>query len=375
MRRVVRTARPGRLLVVAGIAFAALVAGSFTPAAAPAPTDFAPAVAVKKKRCRIVVRKIHRKKRRVRVCRKARPAKPPAPPSEPIDLTATIAVAPNPLAIAVGEGAVWIAHQGGVVSRVDPATNQVAATIPLPASGATSITVGAGAVWVTVTAAGTTSLYRLDPATNAIVETIALGPSTGVDGSVVRVGEGAVWVATGGGSLVARVDPQTSAITRVPASPETQPSGIAFGGGFVWVVAQPGTVYKVDPHTTTIAAAIDFDGGPPGRAADGEGSVWISDRIPGSDRILRYDPQTGAAQTIRGCSEPWAFVAGGGFLWATTHPGNRICAVNPVTNTVAFLIVVPGAGATSLIQELAFAGRSLWVPIMDAGKVLRYDLR
>jgi virginiamycin B lyase len=61
-----------------------------------------------------------------------------------------IPVGAGPEGIATGAGAVWVANlRGGTVSRIDPATNQVVATIRtgfFPAG----VHVGAGGVWVTV---------------------------------------------------------------------------------------------------------------------------------------------------------------------------------------------------------------------------------
>ena len=57
-----------------------------------------------------------------------------------------------PTALAVGEGAVWVANTAaGSVSRIEPATNQVVHTIEVGNAPA-GIVVAAGFVWVTVQA-------------------------------------------------------------------------------------------------------------------------------------------------------------------------------------------------------------------------------
>jgi YVTN family beta-propeller protein len=61
-----------------------------------------------------------------------------------------VAVGDFPSWIAEGEGAVWVANQGGgTISRIDPATGKVVATIQVGTSPDT-VTVGAGGVWVDV---------------------------------------------------------------------------------------------------------------------------------------------------------------------------------------------------------------------------------
>ena len=76
--------------------------------------------------------------------------------------------------VAAGDGAVWLTYPSSdTVSRIDPATNKVTASIhvgPQPAE----IAISPGAVWVAD--AGGPSVSRIDPATNRVVATIHVGP-------------------------------------------------------------------------------------------------------------------------------------------------------------------------------------------------------
>jgi virginiamycin B lyase len=76
------------------------------------------------------------------------------------------------------------------VTRIDPATDRVVATIPVP-RGAYSVAAADGAVWVT--GAIDRAVARIDPATNRVAATIPL------DGSPVDVAVGSVgvWVVEG----------------------------------------------------------------------------------------------------------------------------------------------------------------------------------
>jgi YVTN family beta-propeller protein len=66
--------------------------------------------------------------------------------------TETIDVGRGPTAVAIGEGAVWVANGGdGTVTKVDPGTDDVVATIKTGNYPA-GIAAGGGAVWVTVQA-------------------------------------------------------------------------------------------------------------------------------------------------------------------------------------------------------------------------------
>ena len=93
-----------------------------------------------------------------------------------------------PRFIAAGGGAVWTLNQGdGSVSRIDPKTNKVVATIEVGVpGGGGEIAVGEGSLWVT---AFQFPLSRIDPATNTVAQQFF-----GEGGDAVRVGLGSVWL-------------------------------------------------------------------------------------------------------------------------------------------------------------------------------------
>jgi branched-chain amino acid transport system substrate-binding protein len=155
--------------------------------------------------------------------------------------------------VAVGPGAVWVVGDafGRTLWRLDPASDKVAATIPLPfVPGA--VAVGEGAVWVTSLLGDTVS--RIDPATNKIVRTIPVG--LGV--SDVVAAAGAVWATSAGDRTVTRIDPKTNRVvgrTRLDAVP----GNVAVGAGGVWVtttVPTPG----LDPGSIGIGLLADCKG-------------------------------------------------------------------------------------------------------------------
>src|SRR5205823_12926099 len=128
-------------------------------------------------------------------------------------VTETIPVGPQPEGIAVSPGAVWVANRGDPsVSRIDPTTNRVVATIPVgPASACCSdhmaVTAGRGAVWVTVPSLS--AVVRIDPVTNSVAATIRL---SGQPCALVVGHARAVWAAG---------DHCTVAVT--PTGPRRQP--------------------------------------------------------------------------------------------------------------------------------------------------------
>ena len=114
------------------------------------------------------------------------------------------------------------------VSRIDPRTNALIARVPVAAEVA-AVAVGEGAVWV---ASDNGTLTRIDPEANVATTTIDLGGAL----SDVAVGAGAVWVANIGARNVARIDPKTNEVVARIAT-GTPPDGIAVGDDAVWVTA------------------------------------------------------------------------------------------------------------------------------------------
>jgi virginiamycin B lyase len=100
----------------------------------------------------------------------------------------TIPVGREPRFIAAGEGGIWSLGQGdGDVTRIDPKTGMVVATIPayVPGEGG-CIAAGGGSIWVTMPQ---TPVTRIDPATNQVVERF-----TGPGGDCISFAAGSVWL-------------------------------------------------------------------------------------------------------------------------------------------------------------------------------------
>src|SRR4029450_7891782 len=90
------------------------------------------------------------------------------------------AEAPRGIEVAVGPRAVWVAYDlgfgGGIIARVDPATNAVAATVRIPdLPGELAIGDRAVLVWID----GPSSVaYQIDPATNRVAAKVPVCPGS-----------------------------------------------------------------------------------------------------------------------------------------------------------------------------------------------------
>jgi class 3 adenylate cyclase/streptogramin lyase len=204
---------------------------------------------------------------------------------DPVDgkVVQTYDVGDHPIAVAFGEGSVWVANAGDkTVSRIDPASGRTT-TIEVPSSPS-SIVVGAGAVWVSESTAGTVS--RIDPVSNT-TETIDLGVGVGDHSVAVAVDDrtGAVWASVSKSQTLAlswlipfeigRIDPNTHTFSMVTMAGGSFNGYLAAGSGSVWFASDDGSVVRLDAQTGNVVwrrkFAIPFR-----ETAVGDGSAWLA---------------------------------------------------------------------------------------------------
>jgi YVTN family beta-propeller protein len=178
-------------------------------------------------------------------------------------VVATVTVGGEPRSTAYGEGAVWVANGAtGQVHRIDPATNQFT-SIQTQAT-AYGVAVGGGAVWVSyrgIRGQPDGLVSRIDPVTNQVVARIPVGVYPGR----LVVGGGSLWVAMQGEATVVRITPSTNSVTARIGTGVTMPSFLASAGiaasdysiwvvnpaippaeGPGWVNPPPGTVIRIN---------------------------------------------------------------------------------------------------------------------------------
>ena len=175
---------------------------------------------------------------------------------------------------------------GPSVSRIDPDTNRVVATIRVGPKVACcsehfSLIAAYGAVWVGIP--NENRIVHLDPAANRVVASVKLPyPPC----AFLAADSDALW-STGGGcaDMVARIDPEMKKVTAKLDEPH--PVGLALAFGSVWVaVLGSSNVDQIDPRTGRLVARLPV-GGTPVRLAVGFGSVWVNDD---DGRVLRIQP-------------------------------------------------------------------------------------
>lgn len=324
-------------------------------------------------------------------------------PTVPAEWKVTSIAVPDGGEIAVGEGAVWVASFGArTVSRIDPQTNRVVATVRVGEGAGNDlhpggvITAGVGGVW----AAGfkeSNAVYRIDPATNRVVATVRVGP-TGDAPLELAVGLGAVWVSQDeqeAGSIV-RIDPLTNDARRIvdvapkELGPGIGPGLVAAGDDWLWVQVGGFTnsresynkLLRIDPRTQTIVGETS-----PicGFLAPDAGAVWALDC---TGALKRVDAATNSVTldvplepVLGGVAATGGITLGLGSVWARilrvggTGPGTLL-RIDPATGAVTARISLAAVLSFTGFELRQFAAvdvgfGSVW--LRERGRVLRID--
>jgi hypothetical protein len=162
---------------------------------------------------------------------------------------------PQPLV--VGDGAAWtsvspMTSRGTgtpVIWRIDAKTAEVTS---LPGTqGAVWVATGEGSVWATCNAkaCGGRAVLRLDPSSGAVLRTLPVPSRI----SQITTGLGAVWVTTEKGLV--RMDPDTGVATTLSSASYDL---VGAGGGGVWVSTEGHGLSRIDPASGDFTVTVGF---------------------------------------------------------------------------------------------------------------------
>ena len=310
------------------------------------------------------------------------PTTTPAPPQQlPLPdgwATAQLEVGHGGGPLVFGAGSLWVgAWRDGQVARVDPRSNRVVARFPAGGQNPAGLAVGAGTIWVVHP--DTDEVVRLELGTGRVVARIKLGPLPFQVGagdrrflpSLVAVGAGAGWVATGRGA-VARIDAASNRVVAVIKLLPASPAAIAVAGGSVWVAAGGDGVARIEAATNRLLGTIRLDLYAE-RVAVGGGAIWVGG--PTTDPIVeiagavaRIDAATGGVRAIVPTGLPIGLAAAAGAVLVT----------EPDTVGGALECIQPGATPSGMalqpaLGELAVGGGAVWVADRRGSLVYRLD--
>lgn len=268
-------------------------------------------------------------------------------------------------------GSVWIAnHRLDEVSRIDPSTRKVIATMPA-GTGVGGPTPDQNAVWFVGEEDGT--ITRADPATNK--STTFQSPYPALCGQSAAVA-GALWVDVCGDSgfsaFVARIDPTTHKTTAQVATGNGVDTMVTDGTN-VWIATyDPGRVLEIDGTSGAVLRDIPVQGCPqitPDSLANGY--LWVGQRdgddtepCTGTSSVLRIDTTSGATQTIP-VGGPSTLAAGGGAVWAAVKISpttEAILRIDPATLTTTTWTKLP---MNEPPDGFTYISNQLWVGFFD----------
>jgi YVTN family beta-propeller protein len=287
-------------------------------------------------------------------------------------VVATVPVAGTPVAVAVGDGAVWtVAADTNQVVRVDPATGEVTARIPVP-EGPAHLAVTPEAVWVLCPSDN--SVSRIDPAANRVVATVPVGRSA----TGLALAAGSVWVANSLDDSVTRIDRATNRVlATIPV--ERQPTALATAGGAVWVAlpAREG-LGRIDPAGNRVTF-VPVPRCCAGQMAAGEGGLWAI----WDGTLVRLDPVSGRAVARVALPrpeavDPYQVAITGGAVWVASASmelgsAETLWRIDPRSLSFTGSLRLGTTSARLLPVALAAGDEALWVASASAGAVLRLD--
>jgi len=267
--------------------------------------------------------------------------------------------------VVIAPDAVWVAgSKPDSVQRIDPKTNKVVASIPLPAEACSGLEFAFGSVWVPV-CTKPSSMLRIDAKTNQVSATLAIGPAGGEGG--ITASADSIWLVTDIVGTLVRIDPKDNTI-RQKVQIDAGSFNPVFSEGTVWISGnETNTLAAVDAATGKLLERVAV--GPKPRFLVAEaGSVWTLNQ--GDGTISRVDANTRKlVATIRPGlpGEGGDICYGGGSLWATLFdlPLTRI---DPATNKV--VRQWKGKGGDSM----RFGHNALWLTDYFGGTLARIPL-
>jgi class 3 adenylate cyclase len=264
-----------------------------------------------------------------------------------------IPVGPEPGPVAFGAGSVWVGNLGDrTVTRID-SDDRTVRNITLDNRTPTGLAYGLDAVWVAHGRLGQVS--RIDPQFNDVGPPIEVGGTAfGSRYGSVAVGAGSVW-AVFGDSTLAQIDPATQRVEHASRA-GTQPAGIAFGIGSLWVTnSAESNVTRYSPAAFDEALDEFKVGARPTAIAAGE-AIWVANSLGGS--VAAINPYAGDVITTTVGEAPSAIAVTPDAVWVANRRGGTLSRINPDTNEVEGTVEIGHAPSGIVLAE-----GLLWVTV------------
>ena len=154
---------------------------------------------------------------------------------------ATIEGITYPAALIATDDAVWaLGHTDATWSRIDPATNAITDTVSIGGSYATGGVLVDGKLWALDFT--DKQVVGVDPATRKVAAKVPVG----IDGGWLVAGDGVLWAIGNDSTELIRIDPKTLAVKRLAVDAACGATPVAHGAS-VWLVSGSGHLCRIDP--------------------------------------------------------------------------------------------------------------------------------
>jgi serine/threonine protein kinase/streptogramin lyase/pimeloyl-ACP methyl ester carboxylesterase len=245
-----------------------------------------------------------------------------------------------------------------VVARLDPASGAIRQAIHV-GDAPSAVALDGDTTWVANRAAG--SIQRIDKSGRATSVGTVTNPTA------IAVGEGFVWVLGGfPTSAVSSFDLATGE-RGSPIDLGTNGEDIAVGEGSVWVTdLNHRALLRIDPISHQVKA-IETGGIPTG-VAGGKGSIWVAVDGGTKDVVLRIDPKTEAAKSISLKSRPNGIAVGDAGVWVSEGDEGAVVSIDATNDRVGRTVKV----GLDPVRVASGAG-AVWVANFESQSVTRID--
>lgn len=237
-------------------------------------------------------------------------------------------------AMGATDEAIWACTKGGVV-RIDPETNEVVATIEFPTAEFFGyLPAGGGSLWaLSGEVTRMDELVRIDPADNSVVDIYPLD----FDAEWITYGGDAVWLTDTADGKLWEFDPETEEVTEL-VSNLPEPGASAFGSDSIWLTLHAGHQSRPTAEDTTIVRIDPANGERQAEFATGgsmfesnmhatEDAIWLRSGTP---FLARIDPSSNQiVDVIDANLSTGSVTVAYGSVWATTIEFNRVWRVTP----------------------------------------------
>ena len=179
---------------------------------------------------------------------------------------------------------------------------------------------------------------------------------------------------------VLRIDPSSDKVL-ADIKVGAQPLGIAFSGGYVWVVnREDRSISRIDPQTNAILSTQGGLTGPCNLAADPDGGVWVTNCLAPPYVVAHMSRGGELGEPVEMPDVPAGVAFGAGDVWVALlppgHPRGTVVRVDPTLSRIVHTFRVGrGAEYIDFNQGTSPGEGTLWVGNVNDDTVSKIDAR